>query len=114
MTKKSKSIDEFNRKIENIVRKLIIIGYEMGKKQSKTPYKYTCATNKGKKYWKEIKKLKQIWAKSKVPKKKKIIPIHTFKVQLGDKKEKDKAIKSLENFAFNEAIDLMKKNLEEE
>ena len=44
-------------RLEKIVRKLIILGYEMGKKQSKIPYKYTCDTDKGEKYWKEILKL---------------------------------------------------------
>jgi hypothetical protein len=44
----------FEEKIEKIVRKLIAMGWDMGKKQHKTPYDYTCDTDKGEKYWKQI------------------------------------------------------------
>lgn len=46
---------EIEQKIEKIIRELIILGYEMGRKQHDRPYVYTCDTDKGKKYWKKIK-----------------------------------------------------------
>ncbi|HDY66244.1 MAG TPA: hypothetical protein ENH85_00480 [Candidatus Scalindua sp.] len=54
MSRKPKN---WERKLEDIVRRLIILGYEMGRKQCKTPYEYTCDTDKGEKCWKEIKSL---------------------------------------------------------
>ena len=58
---KKNYLDSFSekqkRKLEDIVRHLIYMGYEMGKRQCETPYKYTCDTDKGEKYWKEILKL---------------------------------------------------------
>ena len=46
---------EFDEKFENMLRGLVIKGYEMGKKQSDTPFEYTCDTDIAKKEWNEIK-----------------------------------------------------------
>ena len=46
--------NKIKEKLENIVRRLIILGYEMGKKQSRTPYDYTCNTDKGERFFNQI------------------------------------------------------------
>lgn len=51
MNKKKKTSQ---KELEIIVRRIMIEGYEMGKKQNKTPYKYTLDTDKGEKHWKLI------------------------------------------------------------
>ena len=45
--------------LDRIIRELIVLGYDMGKKQQKTPYEYTCDTNAGEKYYLEILKIIQ-------------------------------------------------------
>ena len=71
---KKKIIEDWKEELEIIVRRLIILGYEMGKKQMKTSYKYTCDTDKGEKYWKQIRQLlsqeKQKWVEEILPKEK--------------------------------------------
>ena len=52
---KKKISEEFDERLENILRGLVIKGYEMGKKQSNTPFEYTCDTDIAKKEWSKIK-----------------------------------------------------------
>lgn len=48
------TLSRIEREIENSIRACILMGYDMGKKQSKTPFKYTCDTEKGEKYFIKI------------------------------------------------------------
>jgi hypothetical protein len=51
---KIKEINKLDRVIEDSIRACIFMGWEMGKKQHKTPTKYTCDTDKGEKYFLKI------------------------------------------------------------
>ena len=54
---KNQKPKNWEKELEDIVRRLIMLGYDMGREQHETPFIYTCDTDKGEKYWKEIKSL---------------------------------------------------------
>lgn len=47
-------MEDLKKQIEEIVRGLMIKGYEAGRKQHDTPYKYTLNTDEGEKEWQEL------------------------------------------------------------
>lgn len=105
-----KRIEDLDRLLENSLRACIFMGWEMGKKQCKTPKTYTCDTDKGEKYFlkisKQILELIKDYGESLIPKKK-----QSISEQIGKPFRSEYFSTPYIREGFNEAIDQMRAKL---